>query len=134
MIENLDELTIEGFHTAYRNGLYTSEDLVEAYLRRIQEIDKDESGPKLNSLLAMNHKALAEAKNLDALFKSTGQFVGSLHGVPVVIKDTVQTKGITTTFGSPIARDFVPEQDATVITKLKTAGAVILAKSALPGK
>ncbi|KAH8674271.1 amidase [Xylariales sp. PMI_506] len=128
----LEELTIDSVHHSYRNGLYTAEDLVISYLQRIQQLDRDETGPHLNSTLALNPEAVNEAKHLDAAFKSRGTFAGPLHGIPVVVKDTDFTKGLTTTFGSIIAKDFVPEVDSAVVRKLKAAGAIILAKTSMP--
>ncbi|KAH8878948.1 putative amidase family protein [Thozetella sp. PMI_491] len=129
---NLNELTIRQVHDAYRQGLYTSKDLVSAYIERIQAIDRDESGPALNSITVVNDKALAIAQKLDDDFKTTGAFQGPLHGIPVVVKDHVETEGLVTTFGSVVAKDFVPKEDATLITKLKAAGAIVLAKSCMP--
>ncbi|KAH8671638.1 amidase signature domain-containing protein [Xylariales sp. PMI_506] len=128
----LNELTIDKVHSDFRLKLYTAEELVSAYLQRIQRIDRDEGGPRLNSTLALNPDAIAEAKYLDVIFQKEGRFIWPLHGIPVVVKDSVYTKGITTTFGSIVAKDFVPDKDGTVVTKLKEAGAIILAKTSLP--
>lgn len=131
---NLEELTIEQVHDDYKNKRYTTQDLVAAYLDRIQKIDRDDNGPKLNALAAINTEAINQAKSLDDSFSRDGKFFGPLHGIPIVVKDHVMTKDLTTTFGSVIAKDFLPEEDATVITKLRRAGAIILAKASLPGK
>lgn len=131
---NLEELTISQVHEAYKAGTYTCRQLVEAYLQRIKAVDQDSNGPKLNSILAISSVALSEADELDTKLKEKNQFVGPLHGVPVIVKDQAQTKGIVTTFGSIVAKDYVPDEDATLITKLKNAGAIILAKSTMPGK
>ena len=126
---SLPELTVDQVHNAYKNGEYTCRQLVEAYLARIEAIDRN--GPKLNSLLALSATAIGEADALDALPK--GQFVGPLHGIPVVVKDQAETKGLTTTYGSIVAKDNVPDEDATVVKKLKDAGAIILGKTTMPG-
>jgi Asp-tRNA(Asn)/Glu-tRNA(Gln) amidotransferase A subunit family amidase len=85
-------------------------------------------------LLAQSGTALEEADKLDAHFKDTGTFIGPLHGIPVIVKDQAETKGIATTYGSIIAKNHVPLEDSTVVKKLKDAGAIILAKSTMPGK
>jgi amidase len=130
----VEELTIAQVQQAYRRGDYTAEQLVRAYLSLIEDIDRDDKGPKLNSLLAVNEEAVTEAKALDESLKTTKQLRGPLHGVPVIVKDQVLTKGIKTTFGSIAAQNFLPTEDATIVTKLKNAGAIILAKSSMAGK
>lgn len=107
------------------------QELSQAYLERIEAIDQ--AGPKLN---ACTHvlTSLEEAESLDEHFKRTGEFVGPLHGVPVLVKDQVETKGFPTAYGSIIAKDNRPSEDATLITRLKAAGALILGKTAMPGK
>ncbi|MFX0543315.1 amidase [Roseovarius sp. S4756] len=124
------EATITDAQAAFRSGDLTVHDLVSAYLERIEEIDK--SGPELNSVITINSQALEEAKALDSHFAETGDFKGPLHGVPVLVKDQAETKGIKTTFGSIAQDGYMPEEDATAITKLKDAGAIILGKTALP--
>lgn len=133
-IKYLEELTIDGIHASYLEKAYTVEELVGSYLERIQKIDRDDNGPKLNALAALNKNAIDQAKEIDAAFAKDDKFVGPLHGIPIIIKDHVMTKGLTTTFGSVVAKDFIPEQDATVVTRLKEAGAIILAKASLPGE
>jgi len=128
---SIDELTIQQVHSAYRNGSYTCRQLVEAYFERINSIDK--AGPKLNALLAHSHTALEEADTLDKFFKTNSRFVGSLHGIPIIVKDQCDTRGIETTYGN-VCCTHVPAEDATLVKKLKEAGGVILAKSAMPGR
>ncbi len=126
----IEELTIDVMHEMLRSGSLTTRALVEAYLERIEAIDR--SGPQLNSIVTVNPAALDEADRLDAAFAASGQFTGPLHGVPVVVKDQAETKDIMTTFGSIAQDGYMPESDATVITKLKEAGAIILAKTSMP--
>jgi amidase len=126
----LQEATIDDIHSAFRSGEITCRRLVELYLARIEAYDK--SGPELNSILALNPKALEEAEDLDRSFEQNGEFVGPLHGVPVLVKDQAETAGIRTTFGSVAFEEHVPEEDATAVKRLKEAGAVILAKTNLP--
>ena len=126
----LQEATIDDIHSAFRAGEVTCRGLVELYLARIEAYDR--SGPGLNSILTVNPRALEEAGELDRSFEQNGGFVGPLHGVPVLVKDQAETAGIRTTFGSVAFEDYVPEEDATAVRRLKEAGAVILAKTNLP--
>jgi amidase len=126
----LEETTIAAIHAAYRAGEVTCADLVDCYLARIEAYDKQ--GPAINSIVTVNARAAEEARALDVAFARSRNFKGPLHGIPVVVKDQVETAGIMTTFGSVIADDYVPEKDATVIANLRAAGAIILAKTTLP--
>jgi Asp-tRNA(Asn)/Glu-tRNA(Gln) amidotransferase A subunit family amidase len=126
----LEEATIDNIHSAFRSGEITCRELVELYLARIEAYDK--SGPELNSILTVNHKVLEEAEELDRYLLQNEGFVGPLHGVPVLVKDQIETAGIRTTFGSVAFEDYVPVRDATVVRRLKEAGAMILAKTNLP--
>ncbi len=126
----LEEATIDDIHSAFRSGEITCRGLVELYLARIDAYDK--SGPELNSILTLNPKALEEAEELDSSFERNGEFVGPLHSIPVLVKDQAETAGIRTTFGSVAFEDYVPEEDATAVRRLKEAGALILAKTNLP--
>jgi amidase len=126
----LQEATIDDIHSAYRSGEVTCRRLVELYLARIDAYDK--SGPEFNSILTVNPRALEEAEGLDRYFEQNGDFVGPLHGVPVLVKDQAETAGIRTTFGSVAFEEHVPEEDATSVKRLRDAGAVILAKTNLP--
>jgi Asp-tRNA(Asn)/Glu-tRNA(Gln) amidotransferase A subunit family amidase len=126
----IEETTIGDIHAAYQAHTLTAEALVAAYIDRINKIDK--SGPTINSIISVNPKALDAAKELDAEFAKTGKFRGPLHGIPIVVKDQVETKDVMTTFGSAAQNGYVPEDDATAIKKLKAAGAIILAKTAMP--
>jgi amidase len=126
----IEESTIGDVHSAYASGELTAKALVAAYLDRIEKIDK--SGPTLNSIISVNPKALAAAEALDAEFATTKKITGPLHGIPIVVKDQVETKDVMTTFGSIALDGYMPRDDATVIRKLKAAGAIILAKTAMP--
>ena len=126
----LQEATIDDIHSAFRSGEITCRGLVELYLARIEAYDK--CGPELNSILTLNPKALEEAEDLDRSFEQNGEFVGPLHGIPVLVKDQAETAGIRTTFGSVAFEEYVPEEDATAVKRLRDAGAVILAKTNLP--
>lgn len=125
---HLLEATIEDIQNAYRSGRLTSHELVQLYLNRIEAYDK--KGPGLNAIITINPKALEEADRLDAAFKASG-FVGPLHGIPVMLKDQMDAKGMPTTLGSILFKDYYPDRDAFVAEKLRKAGAIILAKGTL---
>ena len=95
----------------------------EAYLDRIQEVDS-----KLNSYITVTGEQALEAARLAEQEIAQGRRRGPLHGVPVAVKDQFNTAGIRTTGGSNILKDFIPDEDATVIANLKEAGAVLLGK------
>src|SRR2546427_7929656 len=125
---NLLEATIEDIHNAYKSGHLTARQLVQMYLDRIEMYDK--KGPALNAIIMVNSKALEEADRLDGAFKVSG-FVGPLHGIPVILKDQADAKGMPTTLGSLLFKNYHPDRDAFVVEKLKKAGAIILAKGTL---
>lgn len=127
---DIDELTIDQVRSAYKAGTYSCKQLVEAYFERINAFDR--TGPKLNAITALSTTALEEAEALDEHLESKGEFVGPLHGIPVIVKDQCDTKGLETAYGN-ICCKHLPTEDATLIRKLKGAGAVILAKSTMPG-
>lgn len=122
------EMTIEDFHNALACKDMTVEDLVIYYLGRIE--DFDQSGPKINAVISVNPQALLEASALDEQYKERG-LTGPLHGVPVILKDNVETAGFETTAGSLSLKGYIPESDAYIVQKLKAAGAIILAKANL---
>ena len=124
-----DELTIDAFHERLRMGELTATQLVDWYLDRIQT--HNNLGPKIQAVVTVNPEARDEAVAADEFFASTGEFLGPLHGVPVLVKDQAETAGLRTTFGSALFESYVPESDATLITNLKEAGAIILAKTTM---
>jgi Asp-tRNA(Asn)/Glu-tRNA(Gln) amidotransferase A subunit family amidase len=123
------DVTVSELHEAFRSGELTSRALVERYLDRIEAYDRD--GPTINSVITVNPNARNRAAALDERFDESGP-VGPLHGVPVLVKDQVSTADIVTTFGSEAFAEFVPAEDATIVTKLRDAGAIVLAKTNLP--
>jgi len=125
----VEEVTVEGIHAALRAGELTCRGLVGAYLRRIETYDR--AGPRLNAILTVNPAAGDRAGELDAELARTGELAGPLHGVPILVKDCIETAGITTTFGSVAVGDYRPRHDATVVRKLHEAGAIVLAKTTL---
>lgn len=119
----LGELTIAQIHQSFSNGSYTAEELVRAYLDRIDSLDNS-----LNSISVINAEALAVARSLDEEFQKTGK-LRPLHGIPLIVKDNINTLGMPTTAGSLALADFYPEEDAFIIKRLVKAGAIIIAKS-----
>ena len=125
----LDEITIDSLHKAFAAGRYSSRSVTEKYLARIQEIDK--TGPALNSVIEVNPDAVKIAEELDAERKSKGAR-GPLHGVPVLIKDNIDTGDrMNTTAGSLALLGSQAPRDAFVAGQLRKAGAVILGKTNL---
>ena len=124
----LIEATVAGVHAAYAAGNLTARQLTQRYLDRIEALDK--SGPALNSIVAVNPMALAEADRLDVMRKG-GSAMGPLHGIPVIIKDQADVAGMATTLGSVLFKNHFPDRDCVVVEKLKAAGAIILAKATL---
>src|SRR6202790_492255 len=90
----------------------------------------NKSGPSLNAVQTLNRRALQEAERLDALFKASGP-VGPLHCIPILMKDQVETNDMPTSYGSVVFKDFILKQDATIVSKLKGAGAIILGKTTM---
>ncbi len=122
----VEEATIAGVHAAMRSGELTCEGLVRHYLNRIAMYQN--RPPRLNAIANVNPHALSEARQLDAVFTEEGPR-GPLHCIPVLLKDQVETSDMPTTYGSVLFKDFVPRHDATIVTRLKDAGAIILAKT-----
>ncbi len=122
------DTTIADIHTAFRAGSLSARQLVEIYLDRIAAYDK--SGPKINSIISLNPRALDEANRLDAAQRSSG-LVGPLHGIPVVIKDQADVAEMPTTLGSVLFKDYRPGRDCFVAAKLRQAGAILLGKATL---
>lgn len=125
----LNEATIDGLRKAMQDGTHTSRAITELYLKRIEAIDKN--GPKLNSVIELNKSALDMADAMDKERKA-GKVRGPLHGIPVLVKDNIDTgDNMHTTAGSLALADHFAKQDAFIIHKLRDAGAVILGKTNL---
>jgi amidase len=122
------EATIDDIHSAYKSGHLTCRQLVQMYLDRIEAFDK--KGPVINAIITINSRALEDADRIDAAYKTSGP-VGTLHGIPVVLKDQVDARGMPTTLGSVLFKNYYPDKDAFVVEKLKNAGAIILGKTTL---
>jgi amidase len=127
----LDELTIGELQEGMRSGRFTARSIAEKYLARIEALDQDKKGPALNSIIELNPDALGIADRLDQERKQKGAR-GPLHGIPVVIKDNLDTADrMGTTAGSLAMVGAKPPKDAFVVEKLRQAGAVILGKTNL---
>ena len=120
------EATIDEVHTSLTSGAITCRELVQRYLNRIEAYDK--TGPELNAVQYINPGALQQADELDAALASSGR-VGPLHCIPVLLKDQIETRDMPTTYGSALFEGFVSRRDATIVIKMKQAGAIILAKT-----
>src|SRR5580692_9026701 len=124
----IEETTIDQVHAAYKARRLTARQLTQAYLDRIRAYDQQ--GPKISAIITLNPRALEEADKLDDQFRRSG-FIGPLHGIPVLVKDEIDTAGMPTTLGSLVFKDYRPPLDAFVVARLKKAGAIILGKTTL---
>jgi amidase len=124
---DLEEITIDQLQTRLTGGAVSGRELVEAYLARIEAIDR--AGPTLRSILEINPDAIEIAEQLDRE-RAAGGARGPLHGIPIVLKDNIDTADrMQTTAGSLALLDAPVERDAPVAQKLRAAGAVILGKT-----
>lgn len=122
MLDPCDD-SITTLRARYRTGEVSVHDVIARHLDRIEAFDG-----ALNSIVTLNPHALREAAGLDASRSERGP----LYGVPVVVKDNIGTAGIATAFGSVAFAEHVPDADATLVTALRRAGAIILGKTAMP--
>ena len=119
------ETTIAKTQAAIRSGKVTCRQIVEMYLARIRAYDQT---TRLNSVVVLNPSALSDADALDKEFARTHK-LRRLQGIAVVVKDNYDTKGLQTTAGSLALKDFIPNEDAFMVKRLRQAGAIILFKS-----
>ncbi len=124
----LEEASIQDIQAAIDSGSLTYEELVRMYLARIAAYE--DAGPKLNSIITLNPEALKIAAQLDKEFKTSGRR-SALHGIPVLLKDNVDTVDMPTTNGSVILKNSIPPNDAFIAQRLRAAGAIILGKAAM---
>jgi Asp-tRNA(Asn)/Glu-tRNA(Gln) amidotransferase A subunit family amidase len=125
----VEETSIAALHGAYLTGRATALSVCRAHLDRIAAYDR--RGPALGAVIINNPDALADAAALDAAMMSTGKLIGPLHGIPVLVKDNYDVAGLQTTGGSAALLSWVAEVDATVISRIKAAGGIILAKTTM---
>ncbi|MCK5186898.1 MAG: amidase, partial [Deltaproteobacteria bacterium] len=123
------EQDVAEIQQGYKDGAYTIKELIEAYLERIEEIDK--SGPMLSSIIQINPDAIQNAEQLD-IEMMQGNIRGPLHGIPVLLKDNIDTHDkMATTGGSRALINSYPLKDSYVAKQLKEAGAIIIGKANL---
>lgn len=123
------EVTISELQSGYREGTFTIKEVVKAYLDRINDIDQN--GPALHSVICINPDALQIAEQLDKEMKE-GKIRGPMHGIPVILKDNIDTHDkMPCTGGSRALAGSFPLKDAYIVQKLREAGAVIIAKANL---
>lgn len=126
---DVEEKSIAQLQADLTAGAVTSEQLVEAYLARMAALD--DAGPALNSVLSLNPQALAQARASDSE-RAAGRVRGPLHGIPVLLKDNIESLDpIATTAGSLALIDNVTGRDAPLVARLREAGAIILGKTNL---
>lgn len=125
----LKEVTIAELQQKMESKVLTSRAIVEMYLKRIDELD--ENGPKLNAIIELNPDSLAIADEMDRERKA-GKVRGPMHGIPVLIKDNINTGDkMHTTAGALAIADNIAKQDAFIVKRLREAGAVLLGKTNL---
>ncbi len=125
----VEEKTVAQLASDMAEGRVTSERLVEIYLKRIESLDR--SGPSLKSVLSVNPRALADARALD-VERTQGKLRGALHGIPVLLKDNIESSDpLATTAGSLALEHNLGQRDAPITARLREAGAVILGKTNL---
>ena len=122
---DLDAATIADVNAAFAKGTLTSERLTQMFLARIDAYDR--KGPALRAVLTINPKAIETARAMDEERKTRGPR-SLLHGIPIVLKDNIDTADLPTTGGSVLLEGSIPPDDAFVVKKLRAAGAVIVAK------
>ena len=109
-----------------RSRVVSPVEVAEAHLRRVDQIN-----PSLNAIVTLAPDLLDQARAAEAYLRD-GKDIGPLHGVPITVKDTIDTQGLRTTSGSVLRANHVPDRDATVVARLKAAGAIILGKTNTP--
>ena len=124
----MKELTIPEIQAEIKAGNVTALQLTDACLKQIQSFDQQ--GPSLNAIISVNPEAQADAAALDESYTRRG-FVGPLHGIPVLLKDNINTAGLRTTAGSVCLSEHIPQHDAFIVKRLRQAGAIIIAKANL---
>lgn len=125
----LEETTIADLQAGMQSGKFTARSITQLYLDRIAELDR--KGPTLRHVIEVNPDALAIADSLDQERKA-GRVRGPLHGIPILLKDNIDTADkMTTTAGSLALEGSIPSRDAFIAAKLRAAGAILLGKTNL---
>ncbi|MGB5834596.1 MAG: amidase family protein [Thiohalocapsa sp.] len=125
---DLIEADLASIQAAFDAGALSAEILTQSYLDRVDRLDA--AGPRLNTMISINPVATERARELDAERAETGSR-GLLHGVPIVVKDSINAVGLETTGGSAALRGHEPFTDAAVVRRLREVGAILLGKSNL---
>ncbi|MCY4486617.1 MAG: amidase family protein, partial [Deltaproteobacteria bacterium] len=112
---------------ALRSGEISSRELLELFLRRIEAAD-----PALNAVVTLDAERARRLAGAADEAKARGERTGPLGGLPITIKDTIETEGIRTTAGAPWLAGHVPDRDATAVSRLKAAGAIVFGKTNCP--
>lgn len=120
---DLSKQTLSGLAKLIRAREVSAAEVLQAHLDRIELVN-----PGLNAVVTLAPDALEKAREADAAL-ARGEQIGALHGVPITIKDTIDTAGLRTTSGSAMRKDFIPERDAGAVARLKRAGAIVLGKT-----
>ncbi|HXJ01077.1 MAG TPA: amidase family protein [Micropepsaceae bacterium] len=124
---HLEETTIAGIHAGFANGTLTCTELTRRYLARIEAYNL--KGPALHAIITVNPRAMETAAEMDRQYRASRQSAGSLHCIPIILKDNFNTKDMPTTGGNVSLKNSVPPVDAFVVDKMRRAGALILAKA-----
>ncbi|HCK76807.1 MAG TPA: Asp-tRNA(Asn)/Glu-tRNA(Gln) amidotransferase GatCAB subunit A [Gammaproteobacteria bacterium] len=122
-VEPLHYLSIDQAGNLIRAGELSPVDLTDSYLERIDRLN-----PVLHSYITVNGESARERAKAMEREIAGGNYRGPLHGIPVALKDLVDTKGLTTTYGSKLFQDRIPDRDATLVDRLKAAGCITLGK------
>jgi Asp-tRNA(Asn)/Glu-tRNA(Gln) amidotransferase A subunit family amidase len=125
----LEEATVDSIRAAFADKTLTCTQLVKSYLARIEAYDKQ--GPKLRAIITVNPDALGAAAKMDRQYQDSKGRVGSLHCIPIILKDNFNTFDMPTSGGNVAMKASVPSSDAFTVDKMRKAGALILAKSNL---
>src|SRR5579884_1141602 len=110
-----------------RSGELSAVEVTTAHLERIARVN-----PEVNAIVTLDAERALEAARRADRAQAFGEALGPLHGLPVAHKDAFLTRGMRTTFGSPIFRDFVPDVDSAVVARQRGAGAITLGKTNMP--
>ncbi|WP_313811686.1 amidase [Glutamicibacter sp.] len=117
------QLSLLDWAAAIREGKISSTACLELHLAAVAEFN-----PRFNAIVTLNPEAREQAAEADRLAQQ-GQWAGPLHGVPFTAKDTLAAAGMTATAGSPLLKDYVPDEDSTSVARLKSAGAILVGKT-----
>ena len=123
MNDELTRLSAARAAELIRGGELSPVDLLKAYLQRIESLN-----PRLNAVVTLAADAAESAREAEAAVARGGR-VGPLHGVPLTVKDTIPVRGVRMTRGSRVGADYVPDEDATAVARLRAAGAIIVGKT-----